>query len=205
MMKSLKIVMVFILPVVAVSILALDARAAQKSRHVYQVSLRIESGGPVRAGAPAHLPGSIRIRSIPELNADSQNRFAWHFRNAASLAERFAAKEGLALTRQTVPDKVEVYDSPKSMAEALWLPESEYGCQVVARVDLYSGVVYLGRKSVTDLYVELGKWFLYPAKYNWGRDRARDMALLQQAERFASFCMDKKNWVEDGGSTKSLW
>jgi hypothetical protein len=198
-------VVVFILPVFAIAILKLDTYASQKSRFVYRVSLVTEDGGPVRAVALPGIPVSLRVRSTPELDAESQARLGWHFRNAALLAEQFATLEGVRLTRQTVPDRVEIYDSPKSLAEGMFMPETEYGWQAVARVDLNAGVVCLGRSTSADLYVELGKWFLYPARYRWGQDQKRDMNLLKQAERFASFCLDEQNWIEEGGSTKQIW
>lgn len=199
------IVIALILPIIALTILALDAYGAERTRHSYRISMEARGGGPVRSALVVDLPAALVVRSSVVLGAEQQERLAWHYRNAALQAERFATRQGATIMRRGIPNRVEVFDSPRSLAEATMMPASEYGWEVVARVDLRDGVVYLGRQTVEDLYVELGKWFLYPADYRWGQDRERDLALLKQAETFARFCMDKKNWIEAGGDTKSLW
>lgn len=205
MKKTLKFLLMILIPAAIVCALTLDVRAAQKSRSVYRIALASSAGGPVRAALPAGSPASLLVRSSVTLDATEQARLAWHFRNANLLAERFANRKGLGLSRHASPNRLEIFTSPGELAEGTMLPRSEYGCEVVARIDLQMGIVFLGRSTPEDLYVELGKWYLYPAGYRWGQDRDRDMAMLRTAEQFASFCMEKNNWTETDGSMKSLW
>lgn len=206
MEKTIKFLLVMLLvPLAVVFALTLDARADQKSRNVYRIALASTASGPVRAALPAGAPESLLVRSSVTLDLAGRARLAWHFRNATLLAERFAAKEGVSLSRRTSPNRVEIFSSTAELAEGTMLPRSEYGCEVVARMDLQMGIVFLGRNTPEDLYVELGKWYLYPAGYRWGQNREKDMAMLRTAEQFASFCMNKKNWTEADGSMKSLW
>jgi hypothetical protein len=206
MCKLLRFVaVVLFLPTLAVIALAMDAQAAQKARETYRISLAAVGGGPVRAALPVGTTETLTVRSTPDLTPENQARLAWHFRNAALQSERFAKKHGSSLARTTLPTRVEIFSSPKELAAMSYMPESEYGCTVVARINLSRGVVMLGRKTPEDLYVELGKWYLYPEDYRWGQNRGQDMAMLKRAEAFASFCLDQKNWVEADGSTKGIW
>ena len=206
MAKTIRFLIVaLLLPALAVIVLAVDAHAATKGRKVYRINLSTTVGGPVRSVLPAGAPASLLVRSTPELDAQDQTRLAWHFRNAAHLADRFAKKHGLRVVRQKLPNRVEIFGSTGELADAMMMPTKEYGCKVVARIDLQMGVVFLGRSDTEDLYVELGKWFFYAANYQWGHNRRQDMAMLNVAERFADFCMDKDNWVEANGSTKDLF
>jgi len=199
------ITMVLLLPTIAIIALALDASAAQRKRNSYRISLVHAAGGPVRAVLPAGMPATLNVRSTPELTPDSQARIAWHFRNAALQAARFAEKRGLSVVRETLPTRLEIFSSTRELSAMTYMPEQEYGCKVVARINLSRGMVMLGRKSPEDLYVELGKWYFYPVGYRWGQNRSRDMSMLKRAESFASFCLDKKNWIEADGSTKGIW
>lgn len=206
MCKVLRLAAVLVLlPTLAVFALALDARAAQKGRQTYRLQLTDIAGGPVRAALPSGMPETLTVRSTPELQAESLTRLKWHFRNAALLSEQFAKKHGLPIARTSMPTRVEIFGSTKELAAMTYMPETEYGCKVVARVNLSNGMVMLGRNTPEDLYVELGKWFFYPQGYRWGQDRGQDMTMLKRAEAFASFCLDRKNWIEADGDTKGIW
>ena len=145
---------------------------------------------------------AMTIRSEMELSDRQQGLFAWHYRNAEQLAEAFAKQEGLTVQRTGMPTQVMVFQSPEGVARATMQPRQDGLGEAVARINLNRGVVYLGRSTPEDLYVELGKWFFYETSYKWGQDRSADQQHLQLAERFAKFCMDKRNWTEANGSTE---
>lgn len=192
----------------AILTLSVCAKAScEDTRKAYRVPvLEANAGGPVRSAAVsgAEAPAQLLVRSTGELNAAKQTQIAWHFRNAARLAEAFAKKEGISIQRSTLPARVELFKSPEGVAQATGLPASERLGDVVARIDLRQGIVYLGRQTPEDLYVELGKWLFYEANYRWGRNEAADRKHLDLAEKFAYFCMDQKNWTESGGSKAGL-
>lgn len=193
-----------------IALLVLAARipeAAEARRASYLIAVQpAQQGGPVRSVAAygASLPEQILVQSDVTLDAAKQARFAWHFRNAARLAAAFAQKEGISIQRDTLPAKVEVFKNTDGVAEATGLPKNERLGTVVARMDLRRGIVYLGRTTPEDLYVELGKWLYYAPGYRWGQDAAADRKQLDRAERFAAFCLDAKNWTESGGSKDGL-
>ena len=164
------------------------------------------SGGPVRGAALSSVtvPEAVQVSSDGALNETKQALIAWHFRNAARLAEDFARAEGVAIARQALPSRVELFKNPSALARATGLPEQDRLGQAVARVDLRRGMVLLGRDTPEDLYVELGKWLFYEKGYRWGLDVNSDRRHLELAERFAGFCLDKKRWTEVGGSAGSI-
>lgn len=157
-------------------------------------------------GAPAgvNVYSEMLLRSSVEISIEKQRLIGWHFRNAASLAEAFALKEGVAIQRSTLPARVDLFENPKGLSKATGLPYRLAYSEVVSRIDLRQGIVYLGRRTPEDLYVELGKWLFYESGYRWGQDEASDLRHLELAERFAAFCLDEKNWAEPGGSKKAI-
>ncbi|MCW8133900.1 MAG: hypothetical protein KIS92_26370 [Planctomycetota bacterium] len=176
-------------------------------RKAYRVPVTpAQSGGPVRAisTSGAEAPAQLLVRTCNELPEAKQQQIAWHFRNAARLAETFAKKEGVQIQRSSLPARVDLFKSPEGLAQATGLPASERLGDVVARINLKTGVVYLGRKTPEDLYVELGKWLFYERGYRWGQNESADRAHLDLAERFATFCLDEKNWTEAGGTKAGL-
>jgi len=80
-----------------------------------------------------------------------------------------------------------VFQSPEGVARATMQPQQEAMGEAVSRSNLRRGVVYLGRSTPEDLYVELGKWFFYEEGYKWGQNRAADLRHLQLAESFATY------------------
>lgn len=148
--------------------------------------------------------GEMLVRSSSELSENKLAAIAWHFRNAAHLAEAFAHREGVKVQRPTLPARVELYASPADLSKSTGLPQYERLGEVVARIDLRQGIVHLGRGSIEDLYVELGKWLYYEPGYRWGLVEASDLRHLALAEKFAAFCLDSKNWSEVGGSNSAL-
>jgi len=194
----------------ALTTLALSAAPASTfaaERHSCQVQVAAPaSGGPVRGGSSSTVaaPETVQVSSDGALNDTKQALIAWHFRNAARLAEDFARKEGVAIARRALPGRVELFKNPSALARATGLPEQDRLGQAVARVDLRRGIVFLGRNTPEDLYVELGKWLFYEPGYRWGQNVSSDRSRLDLAERFASFCLDKKRWTEAGGSTGSI-
>lgn len=182
--------------------------ATEKSnRKAYRVPAAfVNSGGPVRSVSidSVDAPAELLVRSSSELTAEKQKLIAWHFRNAANLAEAFAKKERLTIQRTALPARVEMFKNPESLSIATGLPHSERLGEVVARMDLNQGVVYLGRSTPEDLYVELGKWLFYERGYRWGQDEAADRKHLALAEKFAAYCLEEKNWTEAGGSKDGI-
>ena len=159
-----------------------------------------------RSTAPAtvSLHENLTVQSKMTLGKEHLRLIAWHFRNAARLAQDFATRRGIAIQRQVLPGRVELLDGPGGVAEATGKPRLERLGEAVARVDLRRGIVYLGRKTPEDLYVELGKWLFYEHTYRWGRNHCEDRRHLRIAEDFAKFCLDRKRWDEAGGSTGSI-
>ncbi|MBI3830389.1 MAG: hypothetical protein HY291_12785 [Planctomycetes bacterium] len=182
------------LALLAVALLSLKV-SGEEIRRSYRVK-----------GAPAgeDLYCEMLLRSSVEISAEKQHLIAWHFRNAARLAETFARREGVAVQRSTLPARVELFENPQGLSKATGLPHRLEYSEVVSRVDLRHGIVYLGRRTPEDLYVELGKWIFYEAGYRWGQNEDADLRHLALAERFATFCLDEKNWNEPGGSKKSI-
>lgn len=144
------------------------------------------------------------VRSSAEISVEKQQLIAWHFRNATRLADAFAKKEGIKIQRSALPARVELYRNPEDLSKATGLPQNERLGEVVARIDLRHGLVHLGRSTPEDLYVELGKWLYYESGYQWGQNGASDRQFLVLAEKFATFCLDKKNWTEAGGSKSAI-
>jgi hypothetical protein len=146
----------------------------------------------------------IFIRSEIELSESHQIRFAWHCRNALRLSGQFAKQEDLKILREGVPGQFMLFKTPEGVAQATLLPLQDALGLVVSRTNLRRGVVYLGRSTPEDLYVELGNWFFYSAEYRWGSDRIADERILRLTERFARFCLYESNWTEAGGSREDL-
>lgn len=157
-------------------------------------------------GAPAgdDLYCEMLLLSSTEISFEKQCLIAWHFRNASRLADVFAKREGLTVQRSTLPARVEMYENPKGLSKATGLPHRLECSEVVSRVDLRQGIIYLGRRTPEDLYVELGKWIFYEPGYHWGQNEEADLSHLALAEKFAAFCLEEKNWTEPGGSKKAI-
>jgi hypothetical protein len=113
----------------------------------------------------------------------------------------FAARNGLNVCRTGLPTRVEYLANPGEAAQFTHQPRYEYGGEVVARIDLQVGLIYLGRREPSDLYLELAKWFFYSPTYRWGQDARRDAEQRRLIADFADFCLDRKSWVEAGGSS----
>lgn len=137
------------------------------------------------------LPSALQVVSQYPLEADSKEHLAHQYLTAARAALVFAKNEELELQRQRMPDRVVLCSSLRALAAVTGLPEEEHGGQVVARVDLGWGTVYLGRRNPADLYVELGKWFFYSRDLRWGKNRAEDLRRLGMAERYALACQQR--------------
>jgi hypothetical protein len=152
-------------------------------------SYRYAVAVPVQSGQLAELlPHSLSVVSQYPLCLDSQAYLVQQYIVAAQAALDFAKEEELDLQRVRMPARLVMCDSPEALAELTGLPATQYGGQVVARVDLRWGTVYLGRRDPSDLYVELGKWFFYGAEMRWGENREEDLRRLGMAERFALVC-----------------
>lgn len=183
----------------------ITVNASEKSkRKAYRVPVAAVSTSTTVSLESVDAPAELLVRSSLELTAEKQSQIAWHFRNAASLAEAFAKQEGLSIQRSALPARVEIFKNPDGVAAATGLPQSERLGEVVARMDLSQGIVYLGRSTPEDLYVELGKWLFYERGYRWGQDEAADRKHLALAEKFAAFCLNEKNWTEAGGTKASI-
>lgn len=137
------------------------------------------------------LPAALQVVSQYPLAQDSREHLVRQYLTAARAALIFARDEEVELKRIRMPNRVVMCSSPRTLAEVTGLPEKEYGGQVVARVDLDWGTVYLGRRDPSDLYVELGKWFLYGRDLRWGENRAEDLRRLGLAERYALVCQQR--------------
>jgi len=133
---------------------------------------------------------SIQLQIISQypLSVESQQKLVEQYGVASKTARSFARTEKLALQRTDLPDRLVLCHSPQALGDLTGTPIAQYGGAVVARVDLNRGIVYLGRRDPSDLYVELGKWFFYDRKQRWGRNRKADLRRLDMAERFASAC-----------------
>jgi hypothetical protein len=134
------------------------------------------------------LPRNLTLVSQYPLALDAQRYLAQQYITAATAVLDFAKTEELELQRVRMPERVVLCASPKTLAAFTGMPEAQYGGQVVARVDLRWGTVYLGRRDPSDLYVELGKWFFYEETMRWGENRVEDLRRLGIAERFALVC-----------------
>jgi hypothetical protein len=153
---------------------------------------RYTVGVPVQSGQLAELlPRSLSVVSQYPLAVDSQTHLVQQYIVAAQAALVYAKEEELNLQRMQMPARVVMCNSPEALADMIGLPATQYGGQVVARVDLRWGTVYLGRRDPSDLYVELGKWFFYEAEMRWGENRVEDMRRLRMAERFALVCQQE--------------
>lgn len=178
-----------------------------KARNGYRIEVLPKGTEDQTAGGwlgTVEAPEVLAVNSSSPLSPEKQKLLAWHFRNAARLAQSFAAAEQTRVQRQILPGRVEVCDSPAEVAQATGRPAHERLGEVVARMDLRRGIVYLGRKTCEDLYVELGKWLYYEPTFRWGVNRSEDQKRLQLAERFARYCLDEKRWTEAGGSKDSI-
>lgn len=183
------------------------ALGGDKGRNQYRIALSARhDGGPVKAmPIGMQVPDELLVYSTPDIEIERQTLLGWHYRNAAHLAAAFAEKENVTLQRTSLPGRVEIFLDPSGVAKATGCPARENGMLAVARIDLVNGCVYLGRRTPEDLYTELGKWFYYGPDYQWGKSRLEDIKMLRLAERFARFCLNSGNWVEAGGSAKSIW
>lgn len=103
-------------------------------------------------------------------------------------AKAFSQETGITIYRHKLPSRIIACDGPSGVARATGLSTSDRLGEVVARVTMVRGVVFLGRPRTDDLYVELGKWFFYEPDYKWGKDLEQDRKHLDMAERFAEFC-----------------
>jgi len=136
----------------------------------------------------------VLCRSTPVLLEGDIERLVNAMDWAEACAVLFSEAEGVPLHARAwdgeaekvrIPRKLEVFRDSEELAEALAAPERERGGTVVARVDLDAGVVYLSDKdALSDLYVELGKWFFYQHSTKWRS------AELRLAESFADYCED---------------
>lgn len=190
------------------ALVCLCAAAGAKERHRYEIRLaRTAGGGPLKAAPEGSvaLPEQLAALSSPQLDEKQQAMIAWHYRNAARLAQAFAEKEDVRVYRDQLPASLQLYLDPSGVAHATGQPRYEGGGEAVGRVDLRNGVVYLGSANPKVLYAELGKWFFYEPNYHWGQNRTEDRKRMYLAMRFARYCLDQKNWSEDGGSAGALW
>jgi hypothetical protein len=198
---------VLLLPVLSVAVLSLPVNAGGKPRYVYRVELAPNpAGGPVRATLePAPASQRLIVISAEQLRVAQLETLICHFRNAERLAPLFAEREGLAVQRAGLPRRAELFDSPEGVAAVTGMPRFEAAGEAVARMDLNEGIVYLGRNCAEDVYAELGKWFFYEPRFVWGRSRGDDERHVRLIERFAGFCLDKKNWTQPAPRSGRAW
>lgn len=190
------------------ALVCLCAGTSTKERHRYEIRLAREAGGGPLKAAPeggVAVPEELAATSSPKLDEKQQAMIAWHYRNAARLAQAFAEKENTRVYRDCLPASLQLYLDPSGVAHATGQPRYEGGGEAVGRIDLRNGVVYLGSANPKVLYAELGKWFFYEPNYHWGQNRTEDRKRMYLAMRFARYCLDQKNWSEDGGSAGALW
>ena len=150
------------------------------------------------------LPEFLKINAEMDLSPSKRQSLAWHFRNAAFMAQEFAKKEGLNIARTELPETVNFYKDTGSLAKATGKPQDDRLGLVVARISLSTGNIYLGRATPYDLYMELGKWFFYEHDFKWGTNLSADERHMVLIKKFADYCMSSKHWHEEGGSTKDL-
>lgn len=150
------------------------------------------------------MPESFEVYAAMELSAEKHAALAWHFRNAARLAQEFAKTEKLSITRQKLPGMVIFYQNPMDLAQGTRLPSTDRLGQVVARIALNSGTLHLGRATPFDLYMELGKWFFYEPGFKWGANQSEDERHQALIKRFANYCLTSSHWHEEGGSKNDL-
>ena len=149
-------------------------------------------------------PSSLEVGSANPLTKTQLDALSAQYRHAARMAEKFSQEKKLEIVRDTMPTRVNLLSSPAEVAQMTNRTENDRLGLVVARINLNQGIVYLGRSNPSDLYMELGKWFFYQPTYKWGQDLQADQEHMAMIKNFAAFCMEEKNWSEDGMRVASL-